>query len=145
VIWIGSNAELMFRRALFVIAATLLVAAFAYDVAPRFPSAWAQRFGRHVTVSEERLIRAARGLVMLGVLCVAYLVVTVGFMPMLAGSPGQGRYIFTELGQEYHLYDWVRIRGMELLAFSLPLVLFSGVIYRRKLDLLIGHWASWES
>ncbi len=138
VIWIGSNAEQMFRRALFVIAATLLVASFAYDVAPRFPSAWAQRFGQRVRVSEERLILAARGFALLGFLCVLYLVVTVGFMPLLAANPGTGRYIFTELGQEYHLYDWVRIRGLELLAFSLPLVLFSGVIYRRKLDLLIG-------
>jgi hypothetical protein len=138
VIPIGSNAEETFRRAVFVIAATLLVAAFIYDVAPRFPSNWAQALGQHVRVSEEKLILAARGLVLMGIFCVAYLVVTVGFMPILAGSPGQERYIFTELGQEYHLYDWVRLRGNELLGCSVPLVLFSGVVYRRKLDLLIG-------
>jgi hypothetical protein len=137
-IWIGSNAEQTFRRALFVIAATLLVAAFAYDVAPRFPSERLQRLGQNVEVSEERLILVARCFLLLGFFCVAYLVLTVGFLPMLAEDPGTARYAFTELGQEFHLYDWVRIRGLELLAFSAPLVLYSGVIYRRKLDLVIG-------
>ena len=138
VIWIASNSEQMFRRALFVIAATLLVAAFTYDVTPRFPSAWAQRFGRQVRVSEEKLIRAARGLVMLGALCIAYLVVAVGFMPFLAANPSTERYILANLGPAYSGYDWLRLRGLELLGCSLPLVLFSGVNYRRKLDLLIG-------
>jgi hypothetical protein len=137
-IWIGSNAEQMFRRALFVIAATLLVAAFTYDVTPRFPSSWAQRLGRHFRVSERRLILVARCFVLLGVFCVVYLVASVGFLPILAADPGTARYIFTELGPRYYLYDWVRLRGLELLTFSVPLVLFSGVIYRRKLDLLIG-------
>jgi hypothetical protein len=138
VIWIGSNGEEMFRRALFVIAATLLVAAFVYDVAPRFPSAWAQRFGQRIRVSEERLILVARGSVVLGVLCVVYLAVTVGFLPLLAANPGTGRYMFDELGPAYRQYDWVRLRGHELLMCSVPLALFSGVVYRRKLDLLIG-------
>jgi hypothetical protein len=138
VISIGSNAEQMFRRSLFVIAATLLVAAFTYDLAPRFPSAWAQRFGRHVRVFKGRLILAARGFVLLGIFCVVYLIVTIGFIPILAPDPGTSRYIFTELGQEYRLYDWVRVTGLQLLDCSVPLVLFSGVIYRRKLDLLIG-------
>ena len=35
---IGNDAQQMFRRALFVIAATLLVAAITYDVALRLPS-----------------------------------------------------------------------------------------------------------
>jgi hypothetical protein len=137
-IWIGSNAEQMFRRALFVIAATLLVAAFTYDVAPRFPSAWALHVGRHLRVSEQRLVLVARCFVLLGVFCVAFLIATVGFIPILAADPGAARYIFTELGSKYYWYDWVRIRGLELLTFSVPLVLFSGVIYRRKLDVLIG-------
>jgi hypothetical protein len=138
VIWIASNSEQMFRRALFVIAATLLVAAFTYDVSPRFPLAWAQRFGRQVKVSEEKLIRAGRGFLLLGILCVLYLVVTIGFMPLLAVNPGTERYILADLGPAYSGYDWVRLRGLELLGSSLPLVLFSGVIYRRRLDMLIG-------
>lgn len=137
-IWVNSNAEEMFRRALLVIAATLLVAAFTYDVARRFPAVWAQRLGRGARVSEAGLIRVARGVVLLGVFCVVYLIVSVGFMPVLAANPGAARYIFTELGSAYHWYDWLRIRGLELLTCSLPLVLFSGLIYRRKLDLLIG-------
>jgi hypothetical protein len=138
VIWINSNSEPMFRRALFVIAATLLVAAFTYDVARGSRSAWVQRFGRHVRASEEGLIRGARGFVLLGALCVVYLVVAVGFMPFLAANPGTERYIFTELGPAYWKYDWLRLRGLELLGCSVPLVLFSGVIYRKKRDLLIG-------
>jgi hypothetical protein len=137
-IWIGTNAEQMFRRSLLVISGTLLVAAFTYDVGPRFPSAWARRLASRVRLSEDKLIRTARFFALLGIFFVAYLVVEIGFMPMLAPDPGQARYIFTELGPAYQHYDWVRLRGLELLACSLPLVLFSGLIYRRKLDLLIG-------
>lgn len=65
-IWIGSSAEQWYRRSLLVIAATMAVAAFTYDLAVRYPSAWAQRFGGRVRVSEERLIRLARGFGLLG-------------------------------------------------------------------------------
>ncbi len=137
-IWMVSSAELMFRRSLLVIAATLLVAAFTYDVALRSPALWAERFGRYVRVSEERLILAARGLALLGILCVLYVIVTAGFMPMLAADPGRARYISDDLGPAYLRYAWVLSKGLDLLACSVPLVLFSGLIYRRKVDLLIG-------
>jgi hypothetical protein len=138
-IWIGSNAEQMFRRSLLTISGTLLVAAFTYDIAPGFPTAWARRLGRRLSATQEdRLISAARCLALLGIFCVVYLIVTIGFMPLLAPDPGQARYIFTEMGPAYEHYDWVRLRGLELLACSLPLVLFSGLVYRKKLDLFIG-------
>src|SRR5258708_5033889 len=137
-IWMVSSAELMFRRSLLVIAATLLVAAFTYDVALRSPALWAERFGRYVRVSEERLILAARGLALLGILCVLYVIVTAGFMPMLAADPGRAGYISVDLGPALLRYGWVLSKGLDLLACSVPLVLFSGLIYRRKVDLLIG-------
>lgn len=137
-IWIGSNADQMFRTSLFVIGGTLLIAAFTYDVFPSFSFA---RFGlaaQRLELSEASLMIAARAFSVVGVLLIVYLAVTVGFMPILAPDPGQARYIFTELGSAYQRYDWIRLRALELLTCSLPLVLYAGFVSRKKFDVLIG-------
>jgi hypothetical protein len=138
VIWIGSNAEQMFRQSLLVIATTLLVAAFSYDIAIRFPATKAQRFCSRLQISEHRLIVMGRIILLLGCLLEIYVIVAAGFMPVLTSDPGVSRYLSPDLTSKYKLYEWVLYLALDLLACSLPIVLFSGTIRRRNLDRLIA-------
>ncbi len=137
-IWIGSNADQMFRRSLFVIATTLLVAAFTYDIALRFPLRKVQNFCLRLQVSERKLILTARIFLLLGSLLVTYVIVAAGFVPILTSNPGMARYLSSELTTRYKEFEWVLYLGLDFLACSLPLVLFSGLNYRRNLDRLMG-------
>lgn len=138
VIWIGSNAEQMFRRSFFVIAATLAVASFAYDVASHFPSKRAQRIGAGLQVSEQLLTKVARVFLVLGLALVTYVFVGAGFMPILASDPGAARHLSEDLVPGYSQYEFALYKGLDLLACAAPLVLFSGLIRKRKLDWILG-------
>lgn len=135
---IGSNAERMFQRSFYVIAATLVIASFSYDAFLQVPPNWAGTLRAHMQISERRLIRTARGFALLGMLCVLYVMVGAGFMPILASDPGKARYISDALGKGFQQYDWVLARGLELLTMSSPLVLCAALIHRKKWDWLIG-------
>jgi hypothetical protein len=134
VIWIGSNAEQMFRQSLLVIATTLLIAAFSYDIAIRFPAKKAQRFCSRLQISEQRLIVLARILLVLGCLLEVYVIVAAGFMPVLTSDPGVSRYLGPDLTDKYKIYEWLLYLGLDFLGCSLPIVLFSALIRRRNLD-----------
>lgn len=135
---IGSNAGRLFRSAMLVIAATLFTAAVTYDAVSRLPAPWADRFGRKFHVSDNKLVLVARWFVVLGSLCILYVVINTGFMPILASDPGTARYIADALGPSYKLYDWILHRGLDLLTWATPLVLLSALILRRRLDWLLG-------
>lgn len=107
---IGSNAERMFQRSFYVIAATLVIASFSYDAFLQVPPNWAGTLRAHMQISERRLIRTARGFALLGMLCVLYVMVGAGFMPILASDPGKARYISDALGKGFQQYDWVLAR-----------------------------------
>lgn len=137
-IWIGTDATRMFRRSVFIVAATLVVAAFAYDVAFQRPPRWVKGLRSRLRVSDERMIRWARAFLVLGVVCVIYVVLSAGYIPILASDPGSARYLSEDLTDAYRWYSWVLMRGTDFLGCATPVVLFSGLYYRRKFDGLLG-------
>jgi hypothetical protein len=134
----GSNAEEMFRRSLFIIGATLLVAAFTYDIALSFPPRKIQRFCLRLQVSEQKLIRLARVFLVVGCVLVIYVSSAVGFMPILTSNPGVARYFSSDLTASYREYEAILSLGVDLLTCAIPLVLLSGVDRRNKTDWLLG-------
>jgi oligosaccharide repeat unit polymerase len=137
-IWIGSNAEQMFHRSLFVIATTLLVAAFAYDLGLRYAPSRTQRFCAGLDISEHKLIVVARILLVLGCLLETFVIVAAGFMPILTSDPGVSRYLSPDLTNKYKEFEWILYLALDLLACALPIVLFSGLVNRRNLDRLLA-------
>jgi hypothetical protein len=137
-IWIGSNAQQMFRRSFFVIAATLFVAALTYDVALKFPSRVIHNSCFRLQISEQRLLSFARMSLVLGCLLVAYVGIAVGFMPMLTSNPGAARYLSPDLTTQYEKYQWIVNLALDFLTLSVPLVLFSGWKFQRITDWLLG-------
>jgi oligosaccharide repeat unit polymerase len=138
VIWIGSNAEQMFHRSLFVIATTLLAAAFAYDIGLRYPPKRAQRFCVRLDISEHKLIVVARRLLILGCLLETFVIVAAGFMPILTSDPGVSRYLSPDLTNKYKEFEWILYLALDLLACTMPIVLFSGLVNRKNLDRLLA-------
>lgn len=137
-IWIGSNAGRMFRLSFLVIAVTLLIAAFTYDVALQFPPVLIRNSCLRLQVSEQRLIRLARLFLFVGCLLMAYVAVGIGFMPLLSSNPGAARYLSPDLTDKYEQYAWLMNLALDFLASSTPLLLFSAVQFRRISDALLG-------
>ena len=137
-IWIGSNSEEMFRRALFIIGATLLVAAFTYDVCVCFPPRKIPNFCLRLEVSEQKLILMGRVFLLLGFSLAVYVSLAVGFMPLLQSSPAVARYFSSDLTAKYREFEWVLNLGLDMLTCSVPLILFSAWDRRNKTDWVLG-------
>lgn len=137
-IWIGTTAELAYRQAIFIVADTLFIASLSYALSVRSEMKPIFKFWNKGRISEPRLLMVARICTLLGVGCVLYVILTAGYMPLLAANPGQARYISDELGPKYREYAFVMDKGRDLLACAVPLVLFAGVVRSRKADWLAG-------
>ena len=137
-IWIGSNGEEMFRGALFVISATLLIAAFTYDIGLHFPPTKIQQFCLRLEVSRPRLILMGRLFLLFGGVLAVYVSLAVGFMPLLASDPGLGRYFGSDLTERYQEFEWLMNLGLDMLTCSVPLILFHAWDHRSKTDWLLG-------
>jgi oligosaccharide repeat unit polymerase len=133
-IWIGTRAEQVYAQAFLLISAGLLAATIGYALASSFPKSRVQEFCRRLDFNDARVIAVARTFIVPGALLVAFVYARIGLIPLLADSPGRARYFNYQLSSDYLLDEWLVSRALDLLTFSLPLVIASAIWHKKWLD-----------
>ncbi len=137
-IWIGTSAAEDYAHAFVVISAGLFSATVAYAIVatrrqPRFIG-----FCRKWQFNDARLLAFARILVVPGIAAIVFVYARIGLVPLLADSPGRARYINYQVSDDFLVYEWIVSRALDLLTFSLPLIIGSAVWNRKWLDRLLA-------
>ncbi len=134
-IWIGTRAEQVYAQAFLLIAAGLFTSIIGYVVATSAAHRRLQAWCRRIDLREERVIAIARVLIIPGVILVAYVYARIGLIPLLADSPGRARYFNYQLSSDYLMDEWLVSRALDLLTFSLPLVIGSALWRQKWIDI----------
>lgn len=137
-IWIGTSAKQDYARAFLLISAGLLAAMAGYALAVGTPKPLVQQLCRRFDFEDARVFAVARALIVTGAILVAFVYARIGLIPLLADSPGRARYFNYQLSSDYLLDEWLVSRALDLLTFSLPLVIASATWRRKWLDILLS-------
>jgi hypothetical protein len=97
-----------------------------------------RRFTASFDAVDARLIWVARGVLLAGAVMMLVLYLSIGLIPLLAGNAGQARYLTSQAGDDYIVSEWLIARALDLLMFSLPLVLVSASWRKRRWDWLLA-------
>jgi hypothetical protein len=133
---VASNASYYNAGAFILVSGGLLAAAVGYGLVLRSRMtgpAWCTSF----EVDEVRLVRWARFLMLAGAVLMSLVYARLGFVPLLTYSPGENRFITEAMSSTYLRDEWLASRAMDLLTYTLPLVLLSATWKKRRLDWLL--------
>jgi hypothetical protein len=132
-IWIGTAAERVYATAFLVVSTGLLACSAGYFFAIPLAMKRMRSAIRGFRADDARLVQIARLIALSGAALMFAVYAAVGIVPMLADSFDRVRYL-SSAGDEFAIYDWLAARALDLLTFSLPLLLVSAFWRRRKLD-----------
>ncbi len=137
-IWIGTQAANAYAQAFVIISAGIVATAVGYALAAGRQKHALCAVCRRLQFDERRVVTVARLLIIPGVAIIALVYLRIGLIPLLASSPGRARYFNYQLSDDYLLYEWLVSRGLDLLTFSLPIVIASALWNRKWLDGLLA-------
>jgi hypothetical protein len=136
-IWIGTAAERVYATAFLVVSSGLLATAVGYAIAIPMPMQRMCAAIRRFHADDARLVQAARVVALAGSGLMFAVYAAVGIVPFLVDSFGRARYL-SGASDDYAVYEWLAARALDLLTFSVPLVVTSALWHRRKLDWFLG-------
>ena len=136
-IWIGTASAGFYAHSILIIALGILAAAIGYATTVGKDCSRIRRCIASFDAVDSRLICVARGVLVAGAALMLVLYLSIGLIPLLAGNAGQARYLTSQGGDDYIVSEWLIARALDLLMFSLPLVLVSASWRKRRWDWLL--------
>ncbi len=136
-IWIGTASARVYATAFLVVSTGIAASCIGYAAAIPRPMNRLRRAAQRYTAIDSRLIAAARVVAIAGTSLMFTVYAKVGFLQMIGSSFAGARYL-SAAGEEFAAYEWFAARALDLLTFSVPIVLAAASRRHRVGDWIIG-------
>lgn len=137
-IWISSAGRQFYPQAFLVVSSGLCAAAIGYKCMLDRKASDLTGLSTRFLFSDAKLIIAARFFVVTGAVLMAGIYLRLGFVPILSASAGELRYFTADMSTSYREYEWFMARALELLTYSLPVVLCAAAWRGKPSDWIVG-------
>jgi len=122
-IWGNTRVADFYPRAFLVIAAGLLAASIGFEFGLRWRMTRITGWCKGLAIDDSRLLRWTQLLTISGAVLIISVYYKVGYIPLLSSVPGQSRYLTGAVSSSFQRDEWIVNRGMDLLTYSLPLMI----------------------